>query len=1058
MSSWRYYTTNPLPDGRRLGYNKVDKKGYFGREGEMDGASSFGYWLRRRRKALDLTQDELARQAGCATTTIKKIEADERRPSRQLAERLADLLALAPEARTAFLKAARAELAADRLAVATQPLDAPASAAPSLAAPLPTGTVTFLFTDIEGSTQLWARQPQVMRAALARHDALLREAIEAHGGYVFKTVGDAVCAAFTTAADAVSASLAAQRALQAQPWDAFAQADSPRSKLELRVRAALHTGAAELREGDYFGHTLSRAARLRDAGHGGQTLLALATAELVRDQLPPDIELRDLGAHRLKDLTRPEQIFQLVAPDLPAAFPPLRTLDTFAHNLPAQLTSLIGRTEEVTAVCERLRRANVRLLTLTGPGGTGKTRLALQAAAELLDAFADGVCFVALAPVSDPTLVAATIAQTLGVQDSGAQPLVDRLKEYLGAKQLLLVLDNFEQIVDAAPLVVELLAAAPDLKVLVTSRVVLHLSGEHEFVVPPLAVPDPTHLPPLDRLTQYEAVRLFIERAQAVQADFAVTNANAPAVAEICARLDGLPLAIELAAARSKLFAPEALLARLSNRLRVLTGGARDLPARQQTLRNTIDWSYNLLDIGERTLFARLAVFVGGGTLEAAEVVAGWNVRTFERSNVLDELASLVDKSLLRQEQGVDGEARFVMLETIREYASERLAAHGEAETLRRRHAQYYLTLAEQAEPQLHGRDQQLWLNRLEQEHDNVRAALRWSATAGDTEIGLCLAGALGPFWQIHGHHNEGSIWLDTLLSRSAPMEPTAPRAKALIVAGDLANDVSDFATARLLFEESLAISQALGDTHNRGYALKGLGEVAYIEGNSTQAEALFQESLGLFRARGDAVGSGSALNDLGHLALDQGDTVAARAYYEESRAIGNKWSMSMALNNLGEVARWEGDYQQGAMYYKESLRLAQELHDKAGMAIALSNLAHVKQRQGDNPQAVARFRAGLALAQELGMKHVIADCLAGLAGVAAAEGKSERAARLLGASEALLDAIGATLASTDQADYDRSVATTRAQLDEATFAAAWAAGRALPLEQAIAYALAEDA
>jgi predicted ATPase/class 3 adenylate cyclase len=585
----------------------------------MDSTASFGYWLRRRRKALDLTQGELARQAGCATATIKKIEADERRPSRQLAERMADLLALAPDDRVAFLKAARAELASDQLDIATQPITT--TATPASAALLPTGTVTFLFTDIEGSTRLWAQHPDGMRVALARHDTLLREAIEAHGGAVFKTIGDAFCAAFTTAADAVAAIVEAQRALAHESWETTGS---------LRVRAALHTGAAAQRDADYFGHTLSRVARLRDAGHGGQTLLSLATAELVRDHLPPNLELRDLGQHRLKDLTRPERIFQLVIPDLPADFPSLRALDPRRANLPVQPTDFIGREREVAEVCGLLRRDGVRLVTLTGPGGTGKTRLGIQVAAELLDEFSDGVAFVALAPISDPALAASAIAQALEVKESGGTPLIESLKAYLREKQLLLVLDNFEQIADAAPLVAELLAAATQLTVLVTSRERLHLSGEHEYAVPPLGLPPTTDdrrpttgrwRPNLHTITQYEAVRLFIERAQAARADFAVTNDNAPAVAEICYRLDGLPLAIELAAARVKLFPPQALLTRLDNRLKLLTGGARDLPARQQTIRNTIDWSYNLLDAGEQTLFARLGVFVGGCTLEAAEAV-----------------------------------------------------------------------------------------------------------------------------------------------------------------------------------------------------------------------------------------------------------------------------------------------------------------------------------------------------------------------------------------------------------------------------------------------------
>jgi len=478
-------------------------------------------------------------------------------------------------------------------------------------ADLPSGTVTFLFTDIEGSTQLWEQHPQAMPSALARHDAILREATAAHGGVVFRTVGDAFCTAFASAPAALRAALDAQRALHHQDWGAVGP---------IRVRIALHTGAVAIRDAEYQGQPLNRIARLLSAGHGGQVLLSAATQELARDLLPPDAELRDMGVHRLKDLTHPEQIFQLVAPGLPADFPPLKTLDRRPHNLPAQPTALIGREQAIATVCSLLRRADVRLVTLTGPGGTGKTRLALQTAAELLEQFGDGVWFVNLAPISDPDLVATTIAQVLGAREHDNRPLLEQLKAYLREKRLVLLLDNFEQVAEAAPLVSELLAAAPGLKALATSRMPLHLSGEHEIAVAPLALP-PSERSNVQTLTQYEAVRLFIERAQAVKADFAVTNANAPAVAEICERLDGLPLAIELAAARVKLFPPQALLARLSSRLQLLTGGARDLPERQQTIRNTIDWSYQLLGEDEKRLFSRLGVFVGGWTPEAAETV-----------------------------------------------------------------------------------------------------------------------------------------------------------------------------------------------------------------------------------------------------------------------------------------------------------------------------------------------------------------------------------------------------------------------------------------------------
>jgi predicted ATPase/class 3 adenylate cyclase len=722
----------------------------------------------------------------------------------------------------------------------------------------PTGTLTFLFTDIEGSTKLWEHNVPAMRVALARHDELLRWALEEHGGYVFKTVGDSFCAAFPTGPDALECALETQRRLLSAEWEQTGP---------LRVRIALLTGAAEERDGDYFGPPLSRVARLLSAAHGGQVLLSLATQELVRDQLPGGTNLRDLGEHRLKDLFRPERVFQLLAPELPVEFPPLRTLDTYRNNLPLQPTALVGREKEVSEVCDLMRGHEIRLLTLSGPGGTGKTRLALQVAADLLDDFPDGTFFVPLATLTEAELFLSAVAETLGVRETGDQTLYESLKDYLRERRLLLVLDNFEQVIGAAPAVTELLVVAPGLKVLATSRAPLGLYGEHEFPVPPLTLPDLKSPPPLERLTQYEAVRLFVDRARAVKPDFSITNESAPAVAEICVRLDGLPLAIELAAARIKMLPPKAMLQRLSSRLKLLTGGARDLPERQRTLRGAIEWSYALLDEGEQVLFARLAVFSGGRTLEAVDAICDAQgdlpVDTFEG------VSSLLDKSLLRQEEGPGGEPRFVMLETVHEFAREKLQKSAEAGEIKRTHAQYFLTLAEEAYPQLKGANQLEWLDRLEAEHDNMRAALSWALERKEVEVAIRLGGALWLFWFVRGYHSEGRRWLQEALAIEERISPGS-RAMALAGVGWLAAHQGDLDRAQEVCEEGLQLLANEASEAKR-CLLVFLGWVAREREDYRWATQLFEESLALSQQMSDTYWHATSLQPGTCVSLPEG-------------------------------------------------------------------------------------------------------------------------------------------------------------------------------------------
>ena len=913
----------------------------------------------------------------------------------------------------------------------------------------PTGTVTFLFTDVEGSTKLWERHTETMRTALARHDEILRRAIEVHGGHVFKTVGDAFCATFSTAFDALESALAAQRALLSEPWQTEIGA--------LRARMALHTGTAEQRGGDYFGPAVNRVARLLSAGHGGQVLLSSSTQELVRDQLPTGTWLRDLGERRLKDLSRPERIFQLTAPDLQSEFPPLRTLESYPNNLPAQPTPLIGRGREVEEVRERLRSTEVRLLTLTGPGGTGKTRVGLQAAAELADEFEDGVFFVALAAIADPALVAPTIARTLGLTESANQSPEDLLKGYLRNRQTLLVLDNFEQVLESAPLLDELLSAAPGLTILATSRIPLKLYGEHEFPTLPLSLPDPESLPPVERLTQYEAIRLFVERAKAVKPDFSLTQENASAVAEICARLDGLPLAIELAAARIKLLPPQALLSRLGNRLKLLTGGARNVPERQRTLRSAIEWSYGLLDEGEKILFGRLGVFSGGAALEAIEAVC--DAQGDLPVDVLDGVSSLLDKSLLRQEEGAWGEPRFVMLETIREYASEWLEASGEAEELRRLHAEYFWALSEEAEPGLKGPEQEMWFERLELEHDNMRAALSWAIERGEGELGLRLAGALWRFWWAQGYFDEGRRRLEEVLAKG---DGATTRIKALDGVAWLANEQGDLDRAEAAADEGLRLDVEAGIGGSAAASLRGtLGDVMQQRGDPERAKELFEESVRLYRKAGDRWGVALILGGLGNLFNDRGDYERAKEFYEEglalSRALGQAELHSAYLISLGHVSLLEGDYERATALNEEAATLLQERGRKVGLEFAFDNLGWAALFRGDDEQAEILHKESLELCRELGDRYIGSESLEGLACSAASRREGERAARLFGAAWALREAVGYRVVPRERALREPYLAAARDSTEETEWEEAWEEGRKMTFEEAVSYALKES-
>jgi predicted ATPase/class 3 adenylate cyclase len=849
----------------------------------------------------------------------------------------------------------------------------------------PTGTLTFLFTDIEGSTRLWDQAPALMQTALGRHDAIMRDAIIAAGGMVFKTVGDAFHAAFPTARGALSAAIAAQSRLIDEDWGDLGS---------LRVRMALDTGVAEARDGDYFGAVLNRLARIRDAAYGQQILVSRATAELLRDELGEETELLDAGEHSLRGIQAPERIFQVVHAGLPHQFPPIRTQASHVLHLPAYLNEFVGRSALLEQLRALLLEGEHRLLTLVGPAGTGKTRLAVHVASTANEPFDDGVFFVPLSGVTDPNHVPGAIADALGVPQASARSPIQAVVRHLQERKVLLVIDNFEQVLEAAPCIGEVLRSTPT-TVIVTSRSLLGVYGERAFEVPTLALPADGATPAPESLRQNEAVALFVTRARASDPAFELTPENGVALANICRRLDGLPLAIELAAARVKLLTPEALLQRLDQRFTILTGGARDMDERQRTLRAAIDWSHNLLTGDERALFRRLAV-LRGGTLEAIEAICGEGLRT----PVIDLVASLCDKSLLRHIDPTSASGRLTMLETIREYAAERLEDSEDREVIEARHAEYFAALSETLGGRLLGPRQVESIRSLEEEQENIRAAFARFEARRDGPGMVRIAQSLWRFWEIHGDFTEGRRCLRLAIQSAEGLpDPEAVEGRLLQGCGLLAIGQGEVEEAQQLLRRSVECARRAGDLSSSGRALTALAVAVWRAGDLPEATRCFEESRADLLRTDDTWGTAASEHFLGHILFDHGEHARAGELWEQSlarfREIGDRWSMAQPLKDLGLLKSRAGDLQGARRLYDESLANLRETHDLSHVADLFGRLGEMELFEGNLEEALSHFDNELRLFRQLGDRSAVALSLNRSAEAAALHEDIERARSL---------------------------------------------------------------
>ncbi len=913
---------------------------------------------------------------------------------------------------------------------------------------LPSGTVTFLFTDIEGSTQLLQRMGKEYATILEDQRILLRTAFAKYGGVEIDTQGDSFFVVFPQANQAIQAAAQAQNAMAAHSWPEGGS---------VRVRMGLHSGEPWIGPTGYVGLDVHRAARICAAGHGGQVLISEATRILVEQSLPEGLSLHSLGEHRLKDLQRPEKITQLVMDGLPAEFPPLRSLTNLPNNLPIQLTGFIGRRDEIGMVRELVGRE--RLVTLVGAGGSGKTRLAVQAAADLLEDFPDGIWFVDLAPLSDPAFVPQAVAGVLKLQEQSGHTIQDVLIEYLQTHGVLLILDNCEHLVEACARLAEiLLQNCPRLRIMATSREALGLAGEHLLTVPTLTLPaqqilegKPVEFLPI--LRGSEAVQLFEERAVAVLPTFRLKESNALLVARICQRLDGIPLAIELVAARMRVLDLEQILARLDDRFRLLIGGSRTALPRQKTLQALVEWSYDLLSEPEKMLFCRLAVFSGSWSLEATEQVC--QGEGIERSEILDLLAHLVDKSLVLAEPGEMGK-RYRMLETIRQFAREQALRSGEDAAVRHRHLDFFLTFVQSSRKELESPQITSAMKRLDIEKDNIYTALDWAVQTAEenAEKAQEMSAGLWEYWGGRGMLSEGRQQLNKALE--CRQNSSAARAHALASLGTLVWNQGETRKACDYLDESLDLLHTIqpADLQGLAYATHIHGHLTMDLGNYQAANQDFKESLKFYRELGDQYWEATLISDLGMVAYHQGDYRSARTYQEQSLVLNQKYgnidATAQTLHRIGDLSRLEGDYRRAEECYETCLRTYQEIGLKLEIASNLHKLGFIAQHLGDLKKALSRFHESLGMQCEMGNKQGIAECLAGLAGLAAVQNQPERSLLLFAASQALLDSIHAPLAPADRVEWQRDYALACAQLDEAACLWAEEEGKRISTEQAI--------